>query len=1051
MKKVKNIIIMSIVIICTTACLFYTNATDEDTSEIQTESYVLYSSHLRNLGWEEDFSKKDGETSGTTGQNRAVEAIKIKLNNMPEGVTVKYQVHVKNIGWMDWVNEGEVAGTTGKALNIEAIRVELENTDDYSIEYRTHSQDIGWQEGWSIDGEIAGTTGKNKKVEAIEIRIIPKTVKGKIEIESMTDPIYESTLSVQGWAMANAEDKVLETYIDGEKVESKINYSQRNDLVSKVIGYGGIENTAKPGFNIEMDISDISDGKHTLQLKLVDESSNEITSIEKEITVDKNTIRLKYQAHVKNVGWMDWVYGDDIAGTTGKNLQIEAIKIELIGNLPEGANIKYQVHVKNVGWMDWVNEGETAGTTGQNKRIEAIRIKLENLDDYSIEYVAHVQNVGWQNWAIDGEMAGTSGKKLQVEALQINIIPKTIRAVVNIDTNLDSTIDEKNFTISGWAMSNTENTTLNAYIDGEKIDSTVTYYERDDIDEIGYGGIENTPEPGFDMDLDITNISDGNHTLELRLVDETGTEIASTSKNITIDKTTVGVKYQTHVSNIGWMDWVKGSTQSNSGGSKVEAMNVKLVGDLPEDAEITYQVHVQDIGWIDWVSNGEMAGTTGQNKKIEAFRIKLNNVDDKYSIEYNAFVEGIGWQGWAYDGEISGTTGQNKKIESIRIRIVDKITETRAKMYVDTPVMDGVSVVTVTQKSTTISGWAMTNVDGAHIRIEVDGKGAGSAVTRVARQDVLDKIKGYGGEEKNPLPGFTATINFAEYSIGTHTISVKVLSADNELLCSIDRTLNVEQDFVFETGTYGYSGLGVISHPQGTALPYYKIGKGPNVLFATFAIHGWEDGFAGDGSVLIQIAEDFKDLLVQNKPSDINENWTIYIFPGVNRDGVYLGTSHNGPGRTTLYSMAPNNKGIDINRCWQTSSTFKRYTSDRNYNGTVPFQAYEANYLRQFFVDHKSTSGKTVVVDLHGWLNETIGDNGLGQYYRSQFGMSTHISSYGEGYLINWARQNLGANGVAARSTLVELPQVSSTAEAMSRGYSTKYYNATLNMLRAVQ
>ena len=41
--------------------------------------------------------------------------------------------------------------------------------------------------------------------------------------------------------------------------------------------------------------------------------------------------------------------------------------------------IKYQAHVQDIGWQDWVYDGAEAGTTGQNKKVEAIRIKLEGL------------------------------------------------------------------------------------------------------------------------------------------------------------------------------------------------------------------------------------------------------------------------------------------------------------------------------------------------------------------------------------------------------------------------------------------------------------------------------------------------------------------------------------------------------------------------------------------------------------------------------------------------------------------------------------------------
>ena len=121
-------------------------------------------------------------------------------------------------------------------------------------------------------------------------------------------------------------------------------------------------------------------------------------------------------------------------------------------------------------------------------------------------------------------------------------------------------------------------------------------------------------------------------------------------------------------------------------------------------------------------------------------------------------------------------------------------------------------------------------------------------------------------------------------------------------------------------------------------------------VFATFAIHGYEDEWNKDGQELVEIANDFYKALINNDTDySIAEKWTIYIFPGVNQDGLNNGWTNNGPGRTTLYSQAPGNKGIDLNRCWQKGNQYTRYTDNRNYNGTSGFQAYEAQALRDFF------------------------------------------------------------------------------------------------------
>lgn len=243
----------------------------------------------------------------------------------------------------------------------------------------------------------------------------------------------------------------------------------------------------------------------------------------------------------------------------------------------------------------------------------------------------------------------------------------------------------------------------------------------------------------------------------------------------------------------------------------------------------------------------------------------------------------------------------------------------------------------------------------------------------------------------------------------------------------------------YEEGTYGRSGLAIKGDWRGSNLKYYKIGKGPKSLFLTFSIHGFEDSYNNDGAELTYIAEEFKNYLYNNADESIINNWKIYIFPDLNPDGQKYGWTNNGPGRTTLYSAAPGNKGIDMNRNW--SVGYNSEKSDRNYNGTEPFQSYEARALRDFLLNHQGD--KNILVDTHGWLNETIGDYRLGGYYRNQFGLPTHIGTYGRGYLVNWARTLRNAS-----STLVELPQVWNHNQTVNWNYAQKFRNATMQLLR---
>ena len=91
---------------------------------------------------------------------------------------------------------------------------------------------------------------------------------------------------------------------------------------------------------------------------------------------------VRYQTHLKDLGWVNTVYNGQIGGTTGQSRRMEAIAIALSG---VDGNLTYQVHVQDYGWLGRVSEGHVAGTTGQSKRMEAIIINLNN-SSYNIKY-----------------------------------------------------------------------------------------------------------------------------------------------------------------------------------------------------------------------------------------------------------------------------------------------------------------------------------------------------------------------------------------------------------------------------------------------------------------------------------------------------------------------------------------------------------------------------------------------------------------------------------------------------------------------------------------
>ena len=104
----------------------------------------------------------------------------------------------------------------------------------------------------------------------------------------------------------------------------------------------------------------------------------------------------------------------------------------------------------------------------------------------------------------------------------------------------------------------------------------------------------------------------------------------------------------------------------------MEALKIKIQNPKYSGG-VQYRAHLQTTGWQGWKSNGEMAGTTGQYRRMEAVQIKLTGkMAEKYDIYYRAHVQTYGWLGWTKNGAKAGTEGMSKRMEGIQIQLVEK-------------------------------------------------------------------------------------------------------------------------------------------------------------------------------------------------------------------------------------------------------------------------------------------------------------------------------------------------------------------------------------------
>ncbi|MBO5509382.1 MAG: Ig-like domain-containing protein, partial [Lachnospiraceae bacterium] len=136
----------------------------------------------------------------------------------------------------------------------------------------------------------------------------------------------------------------------------------------------------------------------------------------------------------------------------------------------------------------------------------------------------------------------------------------------------------------------------------------------------------------------------------------------------------VNVSYHTHIQNIGDAQGVKSNGQmAGTSGQSKRLENIWIKVDGNSNLGIQYSTHCQNYGWMPWSANGEANGTSGESKRLEAIKIQLTGADaDKYDVYYRVHAQNYGWLAWVSNGAPSGTAGCSLRLEGIQVVVVKK-------------------------------------------------------------------------------------------------------------------------------------------------------------------------------------------------------------------------------------------------------------------------------------------------------------------------------------------------------------------------------------------
>lgn len=131
--------------------------------------------------------------------------------------------------------------------------------------------------------------------------------------------------------------------------------------------------------------------------------------------------------------------------------------------------------------------------------------------------------------------------------------------------------------------------------------------------------------------------------------------------------------YQSHVGGEGWYNPVKNAEIAGTVGESKPMECYRITGcNIPNIGIITYGKPF-GMGWSNGNNIGEDTGTTGLGVPLEAIRMEVTGVDsDKYNIWYRCHVQDYGFLDWSCNGAVNGTEGGEIRVEAIQIYIEER-------------------------------------------------------------------------------------------------------------------------------------------------------------------------------------------------------------------------------------------------------------------------------------------------------------------------------------------------------------------------------------------
>lgn len=562
--------------------------------------------------------------------------------------------------------------------------------------------------------------------------------KARIYIDTPADNVeymVKKELNIEGWVMSNAKNVNLKVYIDGEEqIIKRTTKKERPDVIKAIIGWGTAEQNPEPGFETVIDCSKISDGKHSLSVRVYSDDGQILASNERKINIQKyvaktyidipeNKSKIKEKLEVEG-----WVMSDDTNMT---------IKAYLNGDEKNITSVTRKER------PDVIKAIKGYGTIQQNL-------------NPGYNFLIDTSDVKDGTYKLEIKIFSENNELLTADARQVEI--KKYSANSYIDSPTIQNKVKPMFNITGWIMTDDEQSTVKVYIDGneQKIKNIIREKRTDVINAIsGYGGSNKNPSPGYTIELENTNFNNGIHNLKVNVVSRENEIISTFSTRFEYEyykaKTYIDSPVEDTITKYDDNFKVKGWVMSET-----ENILIKAYIDGKEQ-DIKNLVRTERMDVINTIHG---YGTISENPNPGyEFMIDINQIKDgQHTLKL----------------EICDING--KGLETAERKI--EINKHKARGYIDNPVPLGQA-----RNILYIRGWIMTNDTNSKVKMYIDGKEQDvSSLIRIERADVIKAVEGYGGIVANPRPGYKIEIDISKIVDGEHVLTVEAISNEEKVM-----------------------------------------------------------------------------------------------------------------------------------------------------------------------------------------------------------------------------------------------------------------------------